>query len=136
MKKFTSVFFLIFLLYNTGLCQNDTSCFNKYIRVELSADIKNIHCFEDSYYKVQIAFECNKTTLDSIVAKLHLVRDDSYAYMEHIYQEFDWWQHSKLRKLKCVYKTKIHTDRIQSGPWIFVGYNEKTSQLYYGRFDL
>ena len=116
---------------NTG---RDKKCFREYLLAEIPEDVKNINTYEDYFgadYKVLIAFTCNQSTIDKIVAskKMGLTTkedDNGLNFMA----EFPWWDKGKIQSLKP-YKVGKEYEY-----WKYLWFDPKTKQVYYEEYSL
>lgn len=112
-------------------------CFKAIIGIELTPDIKEIHCSDTTYNGIsfQMSFICSKRTLKKIVNKLDLISDKKYNYDKEIksfLKEFDWWNHDKIKLINLVFENKLGKHRRWSKLW----YDKENHQLYLAIFDL
>jgi hypothetical protein len=126
----------VFPKYENGKAdtEDNKKRFDEYLQVELTADIKNIYAYGDFFgadYKVLIAFNCDPTTVEKIIAvkKMQLTKskdDNGLLFLD----EFKWWDKSKIELLEP-YKVGE-----QSAYWQYLWYDPKTKQAYYEEYSL
>jgi hypothetical protein len=108
--------------------------FREHLQVEPIDDVKNIYAYGDflgADYKVLIAFTCEKTTIDKIIAakKMQLTTtkdDDGLLFLD----KFKWWDKDKIEFLEP-YKVGKETEY-----WEYLWYDPTTKQAYYEEYSL
>jgi hypothetical protein len=77
--------------------------FKDFLQVDLTADIKNIYCFDDAIgidADYMFSFSCNITTARKIIEKHQLKLDkETTDYAFGLQHDFDWWDKKKIKKL-------------------------------------
>lgn len=114
--------------------ERDKKRFREYLLTELSDDVRNINSYADFFgadYKVLIAFTCDKSTIDKIVAEkkmeLTSTKDDDGLFFS---EEFPWWDKDKIELLEP-YKVGKEYEY-----WKYLWFDPKTKQAYYEEFSL
>ncbi|HSC54990.1 MAG TPA: hypothetical protein VLC98_15260 [Phnomibacter sp.] len=119
---------------DTPNTERDKKRFRDYVLTEPSNDVTNIHSYGDFFgsdYKVLIAFTCNQSTIDRIIAtkKMQLTTtkdDDGLFFLD----EFPWWDKDKIELLEP-YKVGKENEY-----WKYLWYDPKTKQAFYEEFSL
>lgn len=119
---------------DTPNTNRDNKCFKECLLADIPTDVKNINTYEDYFgadYKVLIAFTCNPSTIDKIVAskKMELTTkedDNGLNFMA----EFPWWDKRKIQSLKP-YKVGKEYEY-----WKYIWFDPKTKQAYYEEYSL
>jgi hypothetical protein len=82
---------------------NNKKRFTDFIKVDLSADIKNIFCFDDAIgidADYMFSFNCDRTTARNIIEKHQLKLDkETTDYAFGLQHDFEWWDKKKIEKL-------------------------------------
>ena len=126
----------VFPTYDNGKAdtENNKKRFKEHFQVDLTNDVKNIYAYGDflgADYKVLIAFTCDQTTIDKIIAtkKMQLTTskdDDGLLFLD----EFKWWDKDKIELLEP-YKIGKEAEY-----WQYLWYDTKTRQAFYEEFSL
>ena len=119
---------------DTPNTERDKKRFREYLLTELSGDVTNIYSYGDFFgadYKILIAFACDQSTIDRIIAtkKMQLTTikdDDGLLFMD----EFHWWEKDKIELLEP-YKVGKEYEY-----WKYLWYDPKTRQAFYEEFSL
>ena len=126
----------VFPTYDNGKpdTDNNKKRFKEHLQVDLTDDVKNIYAYGDFLgidYKVLIAFTCDKTTIDKIIAvkKMQLTTakdDDGLFFLD----EFQWWDKDKIELLEPY---KVGKD---GEYWQYLWYDKKNKTAYYEEYSL
>lgn len=108
--------------------------FKEHLQVDLTSDIRNIYAYGDFLgvdYKVLIAFTCDQSTVDRIIAvkkmELATTKDDNGLLF---LDDFKWWDKEKIEMLEP-YKIGKEAEF-----WQYLWYDPKTKQAFYEEFSL
>lgn len=114
--------------------ENNKKRFGEHLQVDLTPDVKNIYAYGDflgADYKVLIAFTCNQSTIDKIMAtkkmQLTTAKNDNGLFF---IDEFKWWNKDKINKL-VPYKSGK-----EEVYWEYLWYDAKTNQAFYEAYSL
>jgi hypothetical protein len=126
----------VFPTYDNGKAdtENNKKRFKEHLQVDLTSDVKDIYAYGDFLgvdYKVLIAFTCDQTTIDKIIAvkKMQLTTskdDDGLFFLD----EFKWWDKDKIELLEP-YKVGKEAEY-----WQYLWYDPKTGQAFYEEYSL
>ena len=126
----------VFPTYDNGKADTESNKkrFKEHLQVDLTSDVKNIYAYGDflgADYKVLIAFTCDQSTVDKIIAakKMQLTTskdDDGLFFLD----EFKWWDKDKIELLEP-YKVGKEAEY-----WQYLWYDPKTRQAFYEEFSL
>ena len=114
--------------------ENNKKRFKEHLQVDLTDDVKNIYAYGDFLgvdYKVLMAFTCDNSTIEKIIAakKMQLTTskdDDGLFFLD----EFKWWDKDKIELLEPY---KVGKDRKY---WQYLWYDKKGKIAYYEEYSL
>jgi hypothetical protein len=114
--------------------ENNKIRFKDFIQVDLTADVKNIYCFDDAIgidSDYMFSFNCSPITSRKIVEKHYLYVDtlnkDNGFFMQH---DFEWWDKKRIEQLQKYSWTdgkKYHK---------YYCYDAEAQKAYFFDFDL
>lgn len=114
--------------------KNNRKRFSEHLQVDPTSDVKNIYAYGDflgADYKVLIAFTCNQSTIDKIVALKKMqpstTKDGNGLFF---LDEFNWWNKDDLERLTPYIVGK------EGDWWEYLWYDPTTKQAYYEEFSL
>lgn len=126
----------VFPTYDNGKAdtENNKKRFKEHLQVDLTSDVKSIFTYGDflgADYKVLIAFTCDQSTVNKIIAakKMQLTTskdDDGLRFLD----EFKWWDKDKIELLQP-YKVGKETEN-----WQYLWYDSTTKQAFYEEYSL
>lgn len=119
---------------DTPNTDRDKKRFKEYLLKEIPEDVKDIYTYGDflgADYKVLIAFTCNASTIEKIVAskKMGLASKENDSGLNFM-AEFPWWDKGKIQLLEP-YKVGKENEY-----WKYLWFDPKTKQAYYEEFSL
>lgn len=113
---------------------NNRNHFFERLLVKPGKDVKNIYCYGDFLaidYKVLIAFEADKSTIDSIISKKELkLSTEAHDHGLIFGKEFHWWDKKKIAELTPYKKGE------EGVFWEYLWYEKKTKKAWYLEFSL
>ena len=113
---------------------NNKAQFKKFINVPITPDIKNIYAYGDAKgadRKYQFSFNCDITTVNSIIKRLNLKLDkDEDTYNNGEWESFPWWDQSFVVNNAPYYRV------INEGILSYLWYNTATKKAYFSVVDL
>jgi hypothetical protein len=119
---------------NTADTKFNKERFKEFLKIDLTADIKSIYCFDDRIginADFQFSFNCNASTVAKIIEKHHLKLDTQNENLAFGLQtEFNWWQKAKIKKLKLYSWTN------GQNYFKYFWYDEREKKAYFFDFDV
>jgi len=113
--------------------KNNKKRFSEHLQIEPTSDIKNIYTYGDFLgidYKVLIAFTCDQSTIDKIVAVKKMQRSTKDDTGLFFLDEFKWWNKDSIQMPEPY---KIGQD---AEYWEYLWYDPKSRQAFYEEFSL
>lgn len=108
--------------------------FKDFLKVDLTPDIKNIHCFDDAIgidADYMFSFNCDTTTAKKIIEKHQLKLDkETTDYAFGLQHDFDWWDKKKIEKLD------LYSWQGDHQYFKYFWYDPKEQKAYYFDFDM
>lgn len=108
--------------------------FKDFLQVELTADIKNIYCFDDAIgidADYMFSFNCDTTTARKIIEKHHLkIEKTRTDYAFGLQHDFEWWDKNKIEKLT------LYSWQGDHQYFKYFWYDNTEQKAYYFDFDL
>jgi len=126
----------VFPAYDLGEADTDNNKrrFKEHLQTDVTSDVKNIYTFGDFIgidYKVLIAFTCDQSTVDKIIAANKMkLSTDKYDDGLSFPDEFPWWNKNKIELLQP-YKVGKKGEF-----WQYLWYDAKTREAFYEEFSL
>ena len=126
----------VFTTYNSGKSNTkyNKERFKEHLQIGLPADVKDIYAYGDflgADYKVLIAFNCEPTTINAIVAAKKMVLSDKLNDSGLLFgEEFPWWNQQKIESI-VPYKAGVDGEY-----WYYLWYDSRTKNTYYEEFSL
>lgn len=114
--------------------KNNKQRFKEFLKVPITPDVKNILCFDDAIginADYMLSFNCNSTTSNKIINRLHLEIDNSDSgngfAMQH---DFYWWNKKRIKNLQKYSWTN------GNNYFKYYWYDTKNEKAYYFDFDI
>lgn len=108
--------------------------FKEFLQVDLSADIKNIYCFDDAIgidADYMFSFNCDTTTARKIIEKHQLKLDKTTTdYAFGLQHDFVWWDKKKIEKLN------LYSRQSDNQYFKYFWYDKSEQKAYYFDFDM
>lgn len=108
--------------------------FNDFLKVDLTADIKNIYCFDDAIgidADYMFSFNCDTITARKIIERHQLKHDkETTDYAFGLQHDFDWWDKKNIEKLDLY---SWHNDHQY---YKYFWYDKTEQKAYYFDFDM
>ena len=108
--------------------------FKDFLQVDLTADIKNIYCFDDAIgidADYMFSFNCDTTTARKIIEKHKLKLDKTTTdYAFGLQHDFEWWDKKKIEKLD------LYSWQGEHQYFKYFWYDKTEQKAYYFDFDM
>jgi hypothetical protein len=108
--------------------------FKDFLQVDLTADIKNIYCFDDAVgidADYMFSFNCDATTASKIIEKQKLKLDKTTTdYAFGLQHNFEWWDKKIIEKLD------LYSWQGDRQYFKYFWYDQTAQKAYYFEFDM
>lgn len=106
--------------------------FRRFLKVDVSPDVKNIYCFDDAFFRdpdYMFAFNCNAETAQRIINRNYFKKDTLKGSQRLLQHDFFWWDSRHIDTLERYYweLSSDETKNIRKYFW----YDAENQKAYY-----